>query len=297
MQVILEGFAIITLFTPSGDTQLISTLEKDISNSHVGTDAKEMLGDVDLNRSRDIPMALGGTKAAPSSLLELPSLTTESRLPAIPSASEASEGSPFQICVGTVHAESIRVAAMQPITWHPKLKLDDHSSRSLPLKSTVCRPDLPSSEPEWMRDYGLKSPFGISYTPGSPYNGTTTRTLGSESRFSQMKTAVPPRSSLGPRLPSPIQHNTNILSSAVEFRNAIPVLVDETSGKTAVEASTAILSSSESVKTAVPPLRDEFKVSMSPMPTFPLEIERLRGMPCSSPCTPSPYLVRSRRRK
>jgi len=274
-----------------GETQLISTPGKEflgnVSSSHVkavATDTKEMpcetRGDVDSNKSKGNAMLHGGTKASSSSGLDLPSITTESKLLAIPSASEASEGSPFQTCVGTVHAESIRLAAMQPLTWLPKQKVGDHSSPSLPVLGnrrdagkSVYRPELPSSEPEWMRDYGskgdsqgkknqeerigapgsssvpefsfpkdtskapgiltsrqtevveqgmispqasisgMRSLFGTSYKPGAPYKGTS-GTLGGETRFSQLKTALPPRSSFGPRLPSPTS-SMNYLDSVV----------------------------------------------------------------------------------
>lgn len=240
-----------------GDTQLISTPGKEfISSSHVNkavaTDAKETTrADVNSNKA---------TNPSSSSCLQLPSLTTESKLLAIPSASEASEGSPFQISIGTVHAESIRKAAMQPITWLPKLKLDDHSSQRNDAGKSVYRPELPSSEPAWMREYGsregkknqeertgaveefsfpkdskasgqtgmaeqgaispqasisgMRSLFGASYTPGAPYKGPTTGTQGGETRFSQMKSALPPRSSFGPRLPSPTS-SMNYLDSMV----------------------------------------------------------------------------------
>ncbi|KAG0588883.1 hypothetical protein KC19_2G275700 [Ceratodon purpureus] len=240
------------------DTQLVSTTGKEfldnISTSYTkaaATDAKEL------------PYA-----ANPSSSFcrELPSLTTESKLKAIPSASEASEGSPFQSCVGTIHAESMRMAAMQPLTWFPKVKLDDHifrSSKSYPLfrnrreaGKSDHRGEHFSCEPEWMRDYGSKgdssmkknlveiigapvlssgqefavskdnklsgmlssvqgdateqvwnkgrgdSLFGTSNTPGSSYKGTTGKT-GIGSRFLQIESALPRRSSFGPRLPSP----------------------------------------------------------------------------------------------
>lgn len=155
-----------------GDTQLISTPGKEflrnISSSLVATDAKETpcktIAGVDSHNSRGNSMQHGGTKPSSSSCVELPSVTTESKLLAIPSASEASEGSPFQSSLGTIHAESIRIIAMQPITWHPKLKPDDHtyhSSQTHPLSGnrrdtgkSVYRPEPPLNDPEWMRDYG-----------------------------------------------------------------------------------------------------------------------------------------------
>ena len=250
----------------------------------MATDAKaipyETRGDVDSNKSGGSVMLHGGTKPSSSCELDLPSLTIESKLLAIPSASEASKGSPFQINVGTVHAESIRLAAMQPLTWIPKVKLDDHISQNPSLfgnrrdtGKSVYRPELPPTEPQWMRGYGcrgdsqgkmnqeekvgtpgsstvqefsfpkdsnqgsriltsrqtvvaehgaispqasisgVRSLFGTSYTPGPPYNGTS-GTPRVDTRFSKMETALPPRSSFRPKLPSPTS-SMNYLDSLV----------------------------------------------------------------------------------
>jgi hypothetical protein len=253
------------------DTQLVSSPGKEFLDNSTTSHTKAVATD-----AKELPC-----EAKPSSFFrELPSLTTESKLKAIPSASEASEGSPFQSCVGTIHAESMRMAAMQPLTWLPKLKLDDHifrSSQSHPLfrnrreaSKSDYRREHSSCEPEWMRDYGSRgdspmkmnlderigapglssgqeysfskdnkltgmltsgrgevaeqvwnskgkgdSLFGTSNMPGGSYKGTTGKP-GIGSRFLQIETTLPRRTSFGPRLPSPTG-SMNYLDSVVLF--------------------------------------------------------------------------------
>lgn len=140
------------------DTQLVSTTGNEFADDSTTSHIKAVATD-----AKEVPC-----EAKPSSSfgLELPSLTTESKLKAIPSASDASEGSPSQSCVGTVRAESMRMAAMQPLTWLPKLKLDDHIFRSSQIRplfrnrkeagKSAYRGEHSSGEPEWMRDYGSR---------------------------------------------------------------------------------------------------------------------------------------------
>ncbi|XP_024379728.1 uncharacterized protein [Physcomitrium patens] len=113
--------------------------------------------------SMQILMQCAGLKTPSSSRLELPSITTESKVLAAPSVSEASESSPFQNSTGTVRAESMRMAAVEPLQWLPKVKPDDYNfPNSEAIQSfrnrreaskCINKIELPSNEPEWMRDY------------------------------------------------------------------------------------------------------------------------------------------------
>nr|PNR44834.1 hypothetical protein PHYPA_014604 [Physcomitrium patens] len=176
-----------------GDTQLVSTTGKEfldnMSSRHskvAAIDSKDMPCDKNdgfetKNRRAFTPVSSGGiqitkqtaeNKTFSSSCMDLPSLTTESKLLVVPSVSEASESSSFQNCVGTVRAESIRIAAMQPLQWISKLKLDDYtffnpqalkpSGNRIDARNCVDRAEVPSNEPEWMRDYGSKGDFLMS---------------------------------------------------------------------------------------------------------------------------------------
>ena len=252
------------------DTQLVSTTGKEFLDNITTSRIEAAITDV-----KELPCE---AKPSSSFCLELPSVTTESTLKAIPSASDVSEDSSLQSCIGTVHAESIRMAAMQPLMWLPKLKLDDHifcSSQSHQLLKnrredvkSHYRGEHSSCEPEWMRDYGSKgdspskkyldekidasglspgpehsftkdnkvtgllssgqgevaeqvwnskergaSLCGTFNMPGGSYRGITGKP-GAGSRFLQIETSLPRRSSFGQRPPSPTG-SMNYLDSVV----------------------------------------------------------------------------------
>jgi len=182
------------------DTQLVTSSEKGyVDNTNFGTNNKLVVSsgkeattdyslftnggkpnnsllitnsiNVDLRRDNDTHLLKHNTdvKVPSSSHGELRSFTTGITISAKQSGSEASESTPFQSNIGSIHAESIRISAVQPISWHPKVELDeslmfsnmggshllkkqgDKGKKNVESGSSPWQ--LSTAEPEWMRKY------------------------------------------------------------------------------------------------------------------------------------------------
>ena len=182
------------------DTQLVTSSEKGyVDNTNFGTNNKLVVSsgkeattdynlftnggkpnnsllitnsiNVDHRRDNDTHLLKHSTdvKVPSSSHGELRSFTTGITISAKQSGSEASESTPFQSNIGSIHAESIRISAVQPISWHPKVELDeslmfsnlggshllkkqgDKGKKNVESGSSPWQ--LSTAEPEWMRKY------------------------------------------------------------------------------------------------------------------------------------------------